>query len=106
MSLRNGLLSDVLCESRVHLYVSGHDHNLQHLNAVPEYFSCAIHQLISGAGGATFRDIHPNLKGKGLLFAKKMRGLALLAADSETLSLEIFETQAGLTPTYRYDIKP
>lgn len=72
----------LLREHQVHLYLAGHDHDLQHLEfeGHPTSFFC------SGAGGADLYDLHHSKQNRGP-FAEKVFGFSHLEMTSELLTL-------------------
>lgn len=55
--LANYTLPELYCRSGVSVYISGHDHGLQHLHGKSVKSSCEIEQFISGGGGADLYKI-------------------------------------------------
>lgn len=90
------LIRDLLpvIKGRADLYLSGHDHDMQHLK--PEG---NLHFFVSGSGGK-LRPISP---GPRSLFAKSALGFSVLEADES--SLKITFVDKTLRPLYEYTLK-
>jgi len=80
---------------RAHIYLAGHDHDMQHLQ--PEG---NLHFFIAGSGGK-LRPIEP---GPRSLFAKSTHGFAVLEISSAGIDVAFVDT-AG-QELYRYGVKP
>lgn len=50
-------LPELYCKSGASVYISGHDHGLQHLHGRHPAANCKIEQIVSGGGGASLYDI-------------------------------------------------
>jgi len=83
-----------LIKDRVDIYLSGHDHDMQHLR--PEG---NLHFFVSGSGGK-LRRIRP---GPRSLFAMSARGFAVLEANAESVKMTFVSTT--LQPLYEYTLK-
>jgi tartrate-resistant acid phosphatase type 5 len=81
-------------KDRVDIYLSGHDHDMQHLR--PEG---NLHFFVSGSGGK-LRRIRP---GPRSLFAMSARGFAVLEANAESVKMTFVSTT--LQPLYEYTLK-
>ena len=68
-------LPELYCQSGVSVYISGHDHGLQHLHGKYPTAQCQVEQFISAGGGASLYDVEtlPNKT----LFAEKSHGVLL-----------------------------
>lgn len=55
--LRHFTLPELYCRSGASVYVSGHDHGLQHLHGRYPTSNCEIEQFVSGGGGASLYPI-------------------------------------------------
>lgn len=93
-------LIDSLC-GKVHLYLSGHEHDKQHLKP-----RCGTEYVIVGTGGGT-RFSRP---GSDSLFSKSTPGFAWLEVSPQRLYMEILNTQGEiehrfslLKPTTSFD---
>lgn len=93
------VLPDVYCRSGASAYISGHDHNLQHLHGRPKGASCEIEQFISGAGGA---DLYPpeTLADK-TLFAESVHGVLLGRFTPQEQRYEFFKVGSS-KPQYMW----
>lgn len=87
------ILPSFLCNAKPHLYISGHDHNMQHLKGKYVNKGCDIHQLIVGGGGAPIY-IPSEVPGK-TIFAKGVHGAALLSLSSTELKGKIFDANSS-----------
>ena len=83
-----------LIKDRVDIYLSGHDHDMQHLR--PEG---NLHFFVSGSGGK-LRRIRP---GPRSLFAMSARGFAVLEANAGSVKMTFVSTT--LQPLYEYTLK-
>jgi len=83
-----------LIKDRVDIYLSGHDHDMQHLR--PEG---NLHFFVSGSGGK-LRRTRP---GPRSLFAMSARGFAVLEANAESVKMTFVSTT--LQPLYEYTLK-
>ena len=83
-----------LIKDRVDIYLSGHDHDMQHLR--PEG---NLHFFVSGSGGK-LRRIRP---GPRSLFAMSALGFAVLEANAESVKMTFVSTT--LQPLYEYTLK-
>jgi predicted MPP superfamily phosphohydrolase len=91
-ALRDGLLP--LLRGRAHLYISGHDHSLQHL--APED---GVHFVIAGGGGAGTYSTKPSSRS---LFAASQNGFAVIEADRKTMSVSLID--GDLNVLHRFTI--
>ncbi|NBX18031.1 MAG: hypothetical protein EBR09_11760 [Proteobacteria bacterium] len=66
-------LPELYCKSGVSVYISGHDHGLQHLHGRYPTSNCEIEQFISGGGGATLYP--PENLAQRTLFAEGIHGV-------------------------------
>jgi tartrate-resistant acid phosphatase type 5 len=74
-----------LLAGRAHVYLAGHDHNLQHLG--PDR---GVHFVISGGGGARLRPVGPHPLGR---FAASTHGFAVISAGARTLEVELYDAE-------------
>lgn len=99
--------SKVFCDPPVDAFFSGHDHNMQHINGVPQSGECAIQQFISGGGGA---ELYP-VASEGALFAKTAWGALTLDVNAVTAAVSFYdaapESKANqkLVPLYTYQLQ-
>lgn len=66
-------LPELYCKSGVSVYISGHDHGLQHLHGRYPTSNCEIEQFVSGGGGATIYP--PENLAQRTLFAEGIHGV-------------------------------
>jgi hypothetical protein len=85
-----------LLRNRVNVYLAGHDHDLQHLEA-----DAGVHFFVSGTGGASVRPPTPN---GASLFAGAAFGFTVIEADDARLALTFVGTD--LRPIYSYALRP
>ncbi len=80
------LISDLLpiLRNRADVYLAGHDHDLQHLQA-----EAGVHFFVAGGGGASIRPTNPDPR---TLFAKSSFGFAVLEADAGQLTVKFVDT--------------
>jgi tartrate-resistant acid phosphatase type 5 len=78
---------------RADIYVSGHDHDMQHLK--PEG---NLHFFVAGSGG----KLRPITAGERSLFARSALGFAVLEANHKSLTVTFIEK--SLTPLYEYTL--
>ncbi len=94
----NDQLKPLLQRFGVQLYMSGHDHNLQFIDAGEGLF-----QLISGGGGAKLHEVMPSAHS---LFAASQFGFTLLCAGKEKLDIKIYSDTQELLFNKSLDAKP
>jgi hypothetical protein len=70
-----------MLKNRVDLYLSGHEHDMQHLKPVD-----GIHFVVSGGGG---RDLRPPRKTDRAFFAKEAHGFTILQANATQLDIRL-----------------
>jgi tartrate-resistant acid phosphatase type 5 len=80
-ALRDNLLP--ILRGRANLYISGHEHSLQHL--APEG---GVHFVIAGGGGA---GTYPTKPAPRSLFAASQNGFAVIEADRKTMSVSLVD---------------
>jgi hypothetical protein len=68
-------------KDRVDLYISGHEHDMQHLKPVD-----GVHFVISGGGG---RSLRPPQQTSRSLFAKEAFGFTILEANANELDIHL-----------------
>lgn len=73
-----------LQSNRISLYLSGHDHNLQHLKA--EGFKTNF--VVSGAGGAALYDVTPGKRG----FSQAILGFNHIHLTSEKMTVQFIDS--------------
>jgi len=80
-----GLIKRLLpvLKGRADVYLAGHDHDLQRLNAEE-----GVHFFVSGGGGAGLREPKP---GARTLFAKAAHGFCVVEADGKTLKVRFVD---------------
>jgi hypothetical protein len=83
-TLKNHLLP--VLKNRVDLYISGHEHDMQHLKSVE-----GVNFVISGGGG---RDLRPPRPTSRSLFAKEAHGFTILEAKATELSIHLVGTDS------------
>ena len=83
-----------LLRDRAHIYLAGHDHDMQHLKPEGQ-----LHFFVAGSGGK-LRPIEP---GPRSLFAKSANGFAVLEVQRESVSVAFFDV-AG-QELYRYALR-
>ena len=84
----------ILC-NKAALYLSGHEHNKQHLAK-----ACGVEYLVMGSGAGTRDKIQI---GKNTLFAKANLGFAWFEADNNSIRFQILDTASNVE--YEYIIK-
>lgn len=87
------LLDKALCK-KVNLYLSGHEHNKQHLKK-----SCGVNHLILGSGAGTRPWL---MSAENTLFAKDSLGFGWFEIDDSTIHFEVLDTNGKVE--YKYDI--
>jgi 3',5'-cyclic AMP phosphodiesterase CpdA len=92
-ALRDTLLP--LLRKRAQLYVSGHDHDLQHI--APED---GVHFVIAGGGGGPPRSI---TRGAHTLYASSPNGFAVIEATRSTLTVTLVGDD--LKPLHRFALR-
>ncbi|MDX2030838.1 MAG: metallophosphoesterase [Blastocatellia bacterium] len=87
-----GLIKRLLpvLKGRADVYLTGHDHDLQHLKE-----DGGVHFFIAGGGGAGIRPITP---GPRSLFAKSSHGFCVVEADAKQMKFRFIDT--ALAPLY------
>jgi tartrate-resistant acid phosphatase type 5 len=83
-----------LLRDRAHIYLAGHDHDMQHLKPEGQ-----LHFFVAGSGGK-LRPIQP---GPRSLFAKSANGFAVLEVQRESVSVAFVDV-AG-QELYRYALR-
>jgi hypothetical protein len=68
-------------KNRVDLYITGHEHDMQHLQAVD-----GVNFVISGGGGRSLRPPQPTGRA---LFAKEAHGFTILEANANELKVQL-----------------
>lgn len=76
--------------NRVNLYLCGHDHNLQELQADGD-----VHFLVSGGGGASLYDFTQKNYARSDFKAKE-NGFTVIEADRNTLQLSIVDREGAV----------
>ena len=103
-AVRSYFMTKALCNGGIKHYISGHDHNLQHLAGVPRNSPCSIHQWISGAGGAPLSKVTPEINPDISKFGKSESGLLLFKANPEKLVFQFYGIEKGAEfPLYSYE---
>ena len=92
-ALRDNLLP--LLRGRAHLYLCGHDHDLQHL--APED---GVHFVVAGGGGAAPRAI---TAGPRSLYAASKNGFAVIEASRSALTVMLVDE--NLETLHRFAIR-
>lgn len=72
-----------ILRGRANLYITGHEHSLQHLAAED-----GVHFVIAGGGGA---GTYPTKSAARALFAASQNGFAVIEADRTTLSVSLID---------------
>jgi tartrate-resistant acid phosphatase type 5 len=80
-ALRESLMP--ILRGRANLYISGHEHNLQHI--APQD---GVHFVIAGGGGA---GTYPTKPAARSLFAANQNGFAVIEADHKALSVSLVD---------------
>jgi hypothetical protein len=80
-ALRDNLMP--ILRGRANLYISGHEHSLQHIGAED-----GVHFVIAGGGGA---GTYPTRPGSRSQFAASQNGFAVIEADRRTLSVKLID---------------
>lgn len=95
-------LPELYCRSGASVYISGHDHGLQHLHGKAQMASCEIEQFVSGGGGA---DLYPveHLQGS-TLYSEAAHGFMLGRYTPYEQKYE-FYTLASTDPAYMWSKK-
>jgi predicted phosphodiesterase len=86
-----------LVESKIDVMLSGHDHNLEHLQkegAAPEYF------VLGSSGGNSEKKLTPSPSQAKRLFHSKSPGFAWLEVSARNLHVEIYDDEGSLIYTY------
>ena len=78
----------LLQEHKVHAYLCGHDHDLQHLELEGKFTSF----VVSGGGGAKVRELTPKHK---IPFARDANGFTCLSVTEEALRFTHFDANGG-----------
>jgi predicted MPP superfamily phosphohydrolase len=81
----------LLREYKVHLYLAGHDHDLQHL----EFAGHPTSFFLSGGGGADLYDERQEVTQRGPFF-NKVQGFSHLEATEKLLTLRHVDTQGNV----------
>lgn len=76
------VLEDILQKNKVHIYLSGHDHSLQHIKLKNKHF----HQLISGSG-SEITPVKPDMEIS--CFEAAEYGFMYIAMDEKRLHLQV-----------------
>lgn len=84
----------LLQEHKVHAYLCGHDHDLQHLELEGKFTSF----VVSGGGGAKVRDLNPK---HTIPFARDTYGFTCLSVTEESLRFTHFDTDAQQLHTFQ-----
>lgn len=95
--VRHFTLPEIFCRSGASVYISGHDHGLQHLHGQYPTAKCKVEQFVSGGGGASLNPIEV-LDGK-TLFAAESHGVLLGRFTPQEQRYEFFKTGEG-EPAY------
>jgi hypothetical protein len=82
-----------LLKNRVDVYLSGHEHDLQHLR--PEN---GVHFLISGGGGRSLRPVQPSPRA---LFAREEHGFTILEATPTQLDIQFVGSNSQVIHEYK-----
>lgn len=88
--LRDQLLP--LMRNRVDIYISGHDHDLQHLKPVD-----GVHFVVAGAGG---KDVRPTRATSRAFFARSANGFAILEANPTQLVIRLVGADSQVMHQY------
>jgi hypothetical protein len=80
---------------RAHLYLAGHDHDMQHLG--PEQ---GIHYIVAGSGGAAVRPVEEGPRSR---FASSTNGFAVLEIDDRELRVRFLSVD--LETLYEYALR-
>jgi hypothetical protein len=91
-SMKNAL-KDLLEQYQVDLYLSGHDHTLQHL------IKNDLHYLISGNGAQT-GDIDGKTKADSVLFSKADPGFSYHQIFGNTMQVEFIDQNGNVLHSY------
>jgi predicted MPP superfamily phosphohydrolase len=89
----------LLREYKVHLYLAGHDHDLQHL----EFEGHPTSFFLSGGGGADLYNERNEVKQRGPYF-NKVQGFSHLEATEKVLTLRHLDTQGNVIHAFRKSV--
>jgi len=89
----------LLREYKVHLYLAGHDHDLQHL----EFEGHPTSFFLSGGGGADLYDERDVVKQRGPFF-DKVQGFSHLEATERALTLRHVDTAGNVIHGFRKSV--
>lgn len=81
----------------ISLYLSGHDHNLQHLEA--EGYNTSF--VVSGAGGAGLYDVTPSKRG----FSEKILGFTHLHVTPDAVDVQFINVEGKRLHAFRRTLK-
>lgn len=90
-------LSRMLCNGRADIYLSGHDHGMQHLAGRPASASCRLEQVVSGGGGAPLGSLEQTPDSR---FVLASHGFVFANLSPERARFEFFALGAPDTPAY------
>jgi hypothetical protein len=88
--LRESLMP--ILRGRANLYISGHDHSLQHITAQD-----GVHFVIAGGGGAGTYPTRPSARS---LFAASQNGFAVIEADRKTLTVSLVDGELNVLHSF------
>ncbi|WP_446744195.1 metallophosphoesterase [Silvibacterium acidisoli] len=85
----------LLRKHNVHLYLAGHDHDLQHL----EFEGHPTSFFLSGGGGADLYDFRPEAEGRGP-WAQKVHGFSHLEVTSSLLTMRHIDANGKIVHSF------
>jgi acid phosphatase len=95
-------LPELYCQSGASIYISGHDHGLQHLHGRYPTSKCEIEQFVSGGGGASLYPVEDFAQ--QTLYAESVHGVLVGRYTIHEQRYEFF--RAGTTdPAYSWSQK-
>jgi tartrate-resistant acid phosphatase type 5 len=86
----------LLREQKVHLYMSGHDHDLQHL----EFEASPTSYVISGGGGAKLRNLKRNPAARGP-YGLKIAGFTHIEVNRERMVIRLVDSSSQVLHGFR-----
>ena len=86
----------LLREHRIHLYLCGHDHDLQHL----EFHDSPTSYVISGGGGATLRNLKRNPSTRGP-YGLKVAGFTHIEVNRSQMTIRLVDSRGQVLHGFR-----
>lgn len=87
----------LLRERKVHLYMCGHDHDLQHL----EFETSPTSYVISGGGGAKLRNLKRNPSARGPYYGLKIAGFTHIEVNRERMVVRLVDSTGQVLHGFR-----